>query len=625
MSNSARDIRSIPLCNLRKGKSNPRRLGDPDYAGMAASLKAVDQLQNIIVAPLPGGHFEVQAGDRRFGGFCLLREAGEIASDHPVLCLVVAAGDQNAISAAENMQRHAMHPADECDACQRMRVAGMTVDAIADALGCTALIVERRLAVSEAAPELLALYRTSGITTDQLIALCATDDHALQVSIWRNAREKDPRELRRLVIAKEVDAADDPRVAFIGGIAAFTRAGGQVRRDLFSGAEGGGFIADVALLNRLVCDRLQGEAAQLQSREGWAWVEVEATCNREALLRFGRLSPDRRESTATEQADLDRLHREDAQLQDELAALEGGRHVDQDAGERIQRSAEIADRRDAISDAVGGLERMRSSYRVEEMAFAGAMAWLDSRGNVRVERGLVRPEDRAALAKAKRGVVGGRVTKAAGRKAHAMSQAVQQSLKGYRDAAARIALADNARVAKILFACSVAGQLTEIAGAAPLLPELVSAAEATGDTEGNAHGQDALQLVEQLERKGRLALGSVPASPAAMWRAMAGKTDQELDAILAYGIARMLRLGQPGDDMTKLVLEAMAFDVSRHYTPTAANFFSRVPKEFSVAALLECGRVTAAESVGGMSKQQLASYAESEVRGTGWVPAVMRS
>jgi len=197
MSSPARDIRLIPLCKLRKGRANPRRLGDPDYAGMAASLKAVDQLQNIIVSPLGGDLYEVRAGDRRYGGFCLLRDTGAVAHDHPVLCLVVDAADSGAISSAENMQRLAMHPADECDACRRMKAAGMTVDGIADALGCTALVVERRLAVSDAAPELLALYRTKGISTDQLVALCATEDHELQVSTWRNSRDKDPKELRR--------------------------------------------------------------------------------------------------------------------------------------------------------------------------------------------------------------------------------------------------------------------------------------------------------------------------------------------------------------------------------------------------------------------------------------------
>lgn len=623
MSTPSRDIRTIPLCKIRKGAANPRTMGDPDSAGMAASLKAVDQLQNIIVSPLPGDLYEVRAGDRRHGGFCLLRDAGAIAPDHPVLCLVVA-GDLEAISSAENMQRLAMHPADECDACRRMKAAGMTVDAIADALGCTVLVVERRLAVCDAAPELLALYRTKGISTDQLIALCSTEDRALQVSTWRNSRDKDPRELRRLVLAAEVDAATDPRVAFIGGVAAFSSAGGEIRKDLFSGDSNGGFIADVAQLNRLVCDRLQSEAAQLQSHEGWAWVVVEADCNREALLRFGRLSPDRRMASAEEVNDLVRLQAEDKQLQDELAALAPGQEVDLDAGELLQRVDEIVDRREAIADAISGIERARMSYRADEMAYAGAMVWLDPRGNVQVERGLVRREDRPALAKAKREVVGGRESKAVGRKAHAMSQAVQQGLLGYRNAAAKVALADNARVAKILFACSVAGQQAGIPGAAPLMMEAAAPSRAINGLGASAHSSDEQQLVDRLKRKGQTSLGDIPASPAELWQTMAAKSDAELDSILAYGIAKMLRLGGSGDDMTKLILGAMAFDVAQHYTPTAANFFGKVPKEFSIGALLECGRVPDAESVGGMTKQQLASFAEREIKGTGWVPSVMR-
>lgn len=621
MSASTRDVRYIPLCQLREGSANPRKLGDPDYAGMAASLKAVGQLQNIIVFPLPGDAYEVRAGDRRFGGFCLLRDAGDVPSDHPVRCLVSTAADDAAMSATENMQRQAMHPADEWDACKRMRDAGMSVDAIADVLGCTPLVVERRLTVSAAASLLIELYKTSDISTDQLIALCAADDHMLQVSVWQNARDKDPKELRRLVLAADVDAAIDPRVAFIGGIDTYLRAGGTVRRDLFSNVVNGGFITDTALLNRLVCEHLERASAPLQSSEGWAWVVAEASCNREALLRFGRIVPVRRHPTSVEQRDVACLRAEDATLQAEYLELK--QHADPSRAE--VRAADIVDRRAAISEALASIDQACLSYLADEKAYAGALVWLDSQGQMRIERGLVRPEDRAALARAKRSISGGRETKAVGRKAHAMSKAVQDSLIDYRNTAAQVALSANPRVAKILFACKVVAEECGIAGEAAMLPLKAMEQNVDADHAPANRGADQQHLVDRLKAAGANAMGRQPSGMSDLWREIAARSDAELDAIMAYGVAKMLQLGDGRSDMAKSLLEAMAFDVGKHYTPTAANFFSKVPKEFSIGALLECGSVPNAESVSRMTKRELAELAEKKVKGTGWVPAVMRA
>ncbi|MBD4165478.1 chromosome partitioning protein ParB, partial [Xanthomonas citri pv. citri] len=59
-----------------------------------------------------------------------------------------------------------------------------TIDRIADAFGVTPLVVERRLKLAKAAPELIERFRAGELSTDQMIALCATDDHAVQVEVW---------------------------------------------------------------------------------------------------------------------------------------------------------------------------------------------------------------------------------------------------------------------------------------------------------------------------------------------------------------------------------------------------------------------------------------------------------
>lgn len=132
-----------------------------------------------------------------------------------------------------------------------------------------------------AAPELLEVYRGGGITTDQMIALCATDDHEVQRTVWNTHGQhywsNKPADLRRHVLAQDVQADRDYLVAFIGGVAPYEDAGGDVRRDLFSTDGQSAILTNPALLDVLVAEMLDGEADTLRA-EGWGWVE-------DALLR----------------------------------------------------------------------------------------------------------------------------------------------------------------------------------------------------------------------------------------------------------------------------------------------------------------------------------------------------
>ena len=65
--------------------------------------------------------------------------------------------------------------------------------------------------------------------------------------------------------------ASDRRALFLG-IPAYEAAGGIVLRDLFE-TDDGGWLQDVALLERLVAETLEREAEAIAA-EGWAWVDV---------------------------------------------------------------------------------------------------------------------------------------------------------------------------------------------------------------------------------------------------------------------------------------------------------------------------------------------------------------
>ena len=68
-------------------------------------------------------------------------------------------------------------------------------------------------------------------------------------------------------------SAEDRRVQFVT-LKAYQKAGGTIRRDLFSKGDAGVFIEDVALLDQLTADKLARGAAFVR-KEGWQWVEVQ--------------------------------------------------------------------------------------------------------------------------------------------------------------------------------------------------------------------------------------------------------------------------------------------------------------------------------------------------------------
>jgi ParB family chromosome partitioning protein len=66
--------------------------------------------------------------------------------------------------------------------------------------------------------------------------------------------------------------ATDRRAIFIGA-EAYTEAGGNIVRDLFT-EDRGGFYEDVALLDRLVIEKLESIAFRVRGDVGWKWWEA---------------------------------------------------------------------------------------------------------------------------------------------------------------------------------------------------------------------------------------------------------------------------------------------------------------------------------------------------------------
>lgn len=629
---------TLPLSALILSPDNARKTRNPNVIeSIAASLRVMGMIHNIVVVPpaKQGGQYEVIAGGNRLLASQLRLANGEIGPDEPIPYDLRSREEATEISLHENVAREEMHPADEFDAIAKMFAdgKGMAIDRIADALGVTPLVVERRLALTKASPKLLGLFRANEISTDQLMALCASPDHERQESVWDDAPSwnRNPKTLRRMVVESEIDASTDPRVAFIGGIEVYRAAGGEVRGDLFTDAqENAGFIADEALLERLVAEKLEAKAEKVRA-EGWGWVEVVPEFNSTEFNRFGRLEGKAGKLPAEAKAEVDALAVKIAALQAEAQKLVDDNDdcledEDEECYEDLQSQVH------ALSAQIADIREAHGKYPAGAKALAGAWVSIED-GALRVDRGLVKAEDRKAITKeASVAVTGGRETNVAGRKnGSELSDALRRSLLGRRNHAAQLAVANNVRVAKVLMAV----QTLELVGregfrvGGDTVPCDLNLSDYGGSgtrTNHRVQGEDA-EAVEGALHAHLLTLlgGKEPKNDAALWDLMAEKSDAELDAIIACGIAASVSLADDHASVTGKLLTALGFDVAAHVQMTADNYFGRVSKPLIFAALKEAGQDHGREALDKLKKGELAREAEKRLQGSGWVPKLIRT
>ncbi len=117
---------------LHSGKYQPRSfMDDTALNELASSIKAQGIMQPILVRPVPGGKFEIIAGERRW-------RAAKLAglASVPVLVREVADNAALAMALIENIQREDLNPLEQAVGIQRLvNEFGATHDQAADMVG----------------------------------------------------------------------------------------------------------------------------------------------------------------------------------------------------------------------------------------------------------------------------------------------------------------------------------------------------------------------------------------------------------------------------------------------------------------------------------------------------------
>jgi len=501
------------------------------------------------------------------------------------------------------------------------------------------------------------------MTLEELMAFTVSPDHARQEQVWsavETSWNKTPHQIRRMLTEKTASATD--RRALFVGLDAYEAAGGALLRDLFD-EDHGDWLEDIALLDRLVTDKLKA-AAEAVGAEGWKWIEAAVD------LPFGH-SRGLRELVGTpvalteeEQAEIDALNAEYVSFKAEYA------ESDELPEETDHRLAEI-------EDALAAFKESSMVFDAADMARAGAFVTIDGDGRLSIDRGYVRPEDeapepqqageeagigasfRANAVVGERQVTGDISPTSAPRAAvihvggqdaeaeedetdapRALPDRLLTELTAHRTLALRDALCAHPRVAMTA-----------------LLHRLV--ADAFHAVRGQGCVQAAVREVYLSSQAPDLTLKDSPSARSvaereAAWRERIPAEDQELwdwldgldDAarleLLAHCVAqgvnalheKLDRAGGCGLSASALeqrlkqadrLARAVGLDMAEAgWTPTAANYLGRVPKARILEAVREARGEQAAELIAHLKKGEMAQEAERLLSGSGWLPEPLR-
>ncbi len=624
----------VPLSQLlpRRSKRNVRTTPRQSIPELAASIARIGLLQNLIVILAADGEaYEVVAGDRRLTALRLLAKKKRIPADYEVPCLLVANASARTVSLAENVQREAMHPADQFAAFAALVKEGRPIEDIAADFGVSPLVVQRRLKLANVSPRLMADYRAGGVTLEQLMALTITDDHAAQEAAFYGAPEwqRSPSKLRERLTEREIDAAH-ALVRFVG-LDAYRQAGGGIRRDLFAEGDAGTYLTDTAVLETLVRGKLDALAEDVRA-EGWAWVEAVPHLAYEERQAFQNAPRHRREPTTREARRIaslqTRLDKIDAELEE---ACQGESSEDEAKAEKLEQ------RRDQVIGELQDAEDALQGYAPEVREVAGAIVTIDRNGEAVIHRGLLREAEAKALRtleKLRRGF-GSTEGEAANDehedaddapKAASLSDRLAQRLSAHRTAALQIEVARHPQVA---LAALVHGMVQTVLHGSHYghdLPLGVSL-KVQDRLEGMAPDWPESSAAVALRELQQVAGVALPEDSAELFAVLLAKSQDELVRLLAVCVASTVDVvtpratpHQPGKELA----QAVGLDMAAWWKPTAEGYFKHVSK----AVILDAVGAFAPESVtrlAKLKKADIASEAERLADGTGWMPAIFKA
>ena len=635
--------RDIPFNKLVLSQSNVRRV----KAGVSVEELAEDiarrgLLQGLSVRPVvddtgaPTGMFEIPAGGRRYRALELLVKQKRLAKTAPVPCVVRESGIAEEDSLAENVQRAPLHPLDQFRAFLALREKGQSEEEIAATFFVSVNVVKQRLKLASVSPTLLDVYAEDGMTLDQLMAFTVSGDHERQEQVFerlKSSHDKQPYTIRRMLTEGAVRASDK-RAQFIG-IDAYVAAGGAVLRDLFQGDDGG-WLQDVSLVDQMVTDNLKTDADTIAA-EGRKWIEVAPDFSYGHAFGLRELRGETVPLTAEEEATRDAFQAEFDRLSNEYA----------DADELPD---EVDERLSELETALEGFEHRPVMYDPAEIQRAGAFVSIGTDGQLRVERGYVRPEDELpveqectpaeegeaerALAASDNGDEGNVEDEFAAESEEdeglsPISDRLVTELTSHRTLGLRQALGERPDVAFLAALHALTLKTFYHYGSDSCLELDVKSVNFSAQAPGlnDSTSAEAIRVRHESWAK------ALPKESADVWEALQEWDGDSQAGLFAHIVSlsvnavheswnRRPRAFAHADHLAQAVNLDMA---AAGWKPTVDNFLGRVTKARILQAVAEAKGQRAADRIEHMKKGEMAVEAETLLADTGWLPEPLRT
>lgn len=621
----------IPLNKLKASPKNARWTphGEAAIAALAASIAVKGLLQAPVVEPelcdsAPTGSWLVTIGEGRRQALRLLAKRKSIAKTEPIRCVVDLANDPHEISLDENVTRTEMHPADQFEAFKKLAdERGLSAEDICARFGVSAHVVRQRLRLGAVSPKLMAAYRAEEVSLEVLMAFAVSEDHERQEQVFDQLSWNRTARNVRLAMTEAKVPASDRRAVFVG-VEAYAAAGGPILRDLFT-EDGGGWLEDVALLDRLAAEKLADLAVEVREREGWKWAQ--AHLDYPHAHGLARVYPGPVARTPEEQAQIAAISEEyDALVSQWDAVEELPPEVD-------ARFKEIDAALDAFGDGV--------AYTPEDIARGGVFLILGHDGQVRHERGLIRPEDMAPEPEVEDEGAGGDggAPRSAERTADGptepdeaedapLSERLVLSLTAYRTAGLRDALAHAPDLALVAVVHALAVATFYPHERASCLELKAVSAWLGSHAPGIEESPAGLALAARHEAWAV----RLPRAAADAWGFVVSLSGEDLLTLLAHCASLSVNAVRNPLDRRPLALahaDALARDVSldmaAYWSVGGRSYLAQVTKARIVEAVTEGVSCEAAERMAGFKKPDMVEAAEQALAGTGWLPCLLRA
>jgi ParB family chromosome partitioning protein len=179
-------LREIPVELVKPNPRQPRRSFDEGaLAELAESIRARGVLQPIVVRALPGGHYELVAGERRL-------RAARIAELETVPAMVRVADDWERLdlALAENMARVDLNAVEEARACAMLvDDLGLTKEEVGRRVGRSRVAISNLIRLLELPEEALELIEDGQLSEGHGRALLLCKDHATRRRLAFDARD----------------------------------------------------------------------------------------------------------------------------------------------------------------------------------------------------------------------------------------------------------------------------------------------------------------------------------------------------------------------------------------------------------------------------------------------------